>query len=461
MRGCRNISLVGAMLQVCCLVFLLISPASAQNSLEKLLMPGPLSSAHAKFEENCNNCHLAFSKKSQDKLCLGCHKPIQADRTASTGFHGRSPLMTGQNCNNCHTEHQGRDASIVWLGKDTFDHGQTDYPLTGAHRYVDCGDCHVKGKKYSEASSTCFGCHEKTQPHKGNLGEKCETCHQVSKWNVVAQFDHAKTAFPLQGKHASVKCQNCHLGEVYKGLPSTCNDCHAVQDVHEQRFGSKCETCHTVASWKDAKFDHAKNTRFALRGAHATANCQDCHHGNFTVKLSMACIDCHVKQDVHKATLGKNCDDCHNEVAWRNDVKFDHDVTKYPLIGLHIAVACESCHKSAVFNEAKMECADCHQSDDTHHGRFTLACANCHSPNGWDRVDFDHATQTKFALTGAHAKTGCYDCHQQENVSSAKLPTTCYACHKAQDVHHGAYGQNCARCHTTATFKDAFIRRLN
>jgi Cytochrome c7 and related cytochrome c len=90
---------------------------------------------------------------------------------------------------------------------------------------------------------------------------------------------------------------------------------------------------------------------------------------------------------------------------------------------------------------------------------LTAACETCHSPNGWNRVQFDHDKQTKFALTGAHKKVGCHDCHRQKNVEDASLPTSCYACHKADDAHRGAYGQNCAKCHTTATFTQAFIRQ--
>ncbi len=448
-----------ALILACRLIFVFSTEAAAQNALEKLLMPGPLSSAHAKLEGECTNCHEAFSKKGQDKLCLTCHKAILADTAAKTGFHGKSPLMSGLACNNCHTEHHGRDAGIILMGLETFDHRSTDFSLEGAHKQVECSGCHAKRKRWADAPSTCFACHGATQPHKQNLGEKCETCHKTSKWTEVAAFDHAKTKFPLAGKHKDVACANCHLGEVYKDLPATCNDCHAIQDVHEGRFGAKCETCHSTESWGKAKFDHNKNTRFALRGAHAKASCQDCHRGNFTDKIAMECISCHAKQDVHKASLGKNCADCHNAVAWRNDVQFDHGLTKYPLFGLHVVAACEGCHKSAVFKEAKADCTDCHATDDVHRGRFTLACASCHSPLGWQKVSFDHGKRTKFALTGAHAKTGCYDCHSRENVSDASLPTTCYACHKSRDVHRGAFGQDCAQCHTTSRFSDAFIRR--
>ena len=441
-----------------CLTFLAV-PVAAQGTFEKLLMPGPLSSAHAKFEENCQNCHKPFSKGAQDVLCLACHKEIAADRAASSGFHGKSKLLTDVTCSHCHGEHEGRQADIVQIDNEIFDHNTTDYPLLGAHKQVECNGCHLEGKKWSEAAGTCFGCHEEGQPHKGNLGKNCENCHEVSKWSRVAAFNHSKTKFALLGRHANVVCMGCHIGEIYKNLPSACNECHAIQDVHERRFGEKCESCHTVDGWKTAKFDHAKNTRFPLLGAHAKSTCQDCHHDSFTAKLSMACVDCHEKQDVHKASLGKNCADCHAEVAWRNNVRFDHGLSKFPLIGLHVVTACEDCHKSAVFGEASIECVDCHKADDAHDGRLTSSCERCHTANGWQKVPFDHDRQTRFALTGAHAKAGCHDCHRQKNVADASLPISCYACHRAQDVHRGTFGTDCAKCHTTSTFSTAFIRK--
>jgi hypothetical protein len=141
-------------------------------------------------------------------------------------------------------------------------------------------------------------------------------------------------------------------------------------------------------------------------------------------------------------------------------VRFDHGLTNFPLIGLHTVAACESCHQSAAFKGAPIACADCHnKEEDVHEGRLTARCADCHTPNGWKRVSFDHGRQTNYPLTGAHAKTGCYDCHRERNVADAKLPTACYACHRKQDVHRGAFGQDCSRCHDTSTFSTAFIRQ--
>jgi hypothetical protein len=442
------------------LIFALLAiPASGANVVEKLMMPGELSEPHAKLEEDCANCHKTLVKEAQTDLCLGCHKPIAANLKENSGFHGKNTLVSKSECYSCHVEHRGRNAAIVRLETISFDHRQTNYPLMGKHAQALCSGCHEAGKKFKEAKQACFDCHKADEPHRGQLGSDCKSCHSPEGWKKVATFDHSKTKFPLNGKHEKVACVSCHIGEIYKGVSTACNDCHAIQDVHQSRFGPNCADCHSVETWKQAKFDHNKNTRFALKGAHAKAICSDCHGNDTHAKLSMACIDCHRNQDVHKAQLGSQCGDCHGVTAWKQDVKFDHGLTAYPLIGLHAAVACEGCHVSRAYKGVATACISCHGKDDVHAGRLTSACASCHSPNGWARVTFDHSRDTRFALTGAHGKGGCYDCHTQKNVKSAELPTACIACHKRQDVHRGAFGTDCARCHTTATFKEAFIRK--
>lgn len=450
-------------LAACTVLFIALSLTSsavhAQNMIEQLLSPGPLTEAHAKYDDNCDACHEPFSKESQDSLCLDCHKDIKADADNHKGFHGRSLQMTGVTCRDCHSEHQGRDANIVPLDPTLFDHRDTDYPLAGRHRQVDCEGCHMAGRRWAQAPSTCFECHKDDQPHKRRLGDKCETCHVVSGWRDVVAFNHSRTKFPLRGKHMVVPCVNCHVAETFTGIGTGCNDCHAIQDVHQKSFGTACAGCHNEENWKTAKFDHDTSTRFPLKGAHAKAACASCHGQSLATKISMVCVSCHEKQDVHRNQLGDKCGDCHTDVAWGKDVVFDHGLTEYPLIGLHAVVACEACHEGWTYKGAGSKCRDCHKVDDVHSGRFASRCESCHAPNGWSRVAFDHGKQTKFPLSGAHAKVNCYGCHRQKNVADASLPTTCYACHAKQDVHRGAFGRDCADCHTTSSFRTAFIRR--
>jgi Zn finger protein HypA/HybF involved in hydrogenase expression len=445
-------------------VFLLIalgaaSTGFAQTTVESLVQPDLLSAAHLKLEADCSSCHLSFRKAAQSSLCADCHKPVRDDIAKGTGFHGKEPLVRQSECSNCHAEHKGRDFKASRLTEITFDHAKTDFPLDGKHARADCAGCHKPGKKYSEAPGTCVGCHDADQPHRGNLGTECQTCHGTSDWGTLAPFDHGKTQFPLLGGHAKATCFSCHVGEVYKGLSKTCAACHAVQDVHAGRFGSDCAACHTVETWKHKAFDHGKATGFRLDGAHAAASCSQCHGAKLTSKPPKDCAACHAAQDAHKGQLGNNCGACHQAAAWRQDVTFDHAKTKFPLLGQHAAVACEACHATPAFQDAKTECAACHKDAGVHQGRFTGQCETCHTASSWKQITFDHGRDTKFKLTGIHAKAGCNACHKQTNVPSATLPTECYSCHKAQDVHRGAFGRNCVACHTTSSFKTAIIRK--
>ena len=40
-----------------------------------------------------------------------------------------------------------------------------------------------------------------------------------------------------------------------------------------------CSKCHQVAAWSTLKFDHDKDSRFPLEGAHRKAACGSCHLG--------------------------------------------------------------------------------------------------------------------------------------------------------------------------------------
>ncbi|HYM36062.1 MAG TPA: hypothetical protein VET48_11735, partial [Steroidobacteraceae bacterium] len=493
--------------------------------IETLLMPGKVSDAHAKYEETCNNCHDRTNRDRQSALCMDCHKEVGADVRSKKGFHGRLTNIDRAQCRACHAEHQGRDADIVHMSIVTFQHDNTDYPLHGQHSLVDCATCHTQGKKYSEASSRCIDCHRKDEPHDGKLGNDCGNCHSETTWNK-AKFDHSKTKYALHDKHVDVPCLACHFGNRYKGTPTQCVSCHAPDDVHRTGRGVECNKCHTTTGWKTTKFDHFKETKFALEGAHADIDCRGCHktgrmedkipkdcHGchaaddfhasrlgddcgkchsarawkpqkfdhdrdtKFALvgahtkvdchtchtaivgkqKLGTTCESCHRAQDIHAGKLGKNCEQCHQSEGWRVDVAFDHDLSSFPLVGLHVAIPCAQCHQSPSYKGVGKECNDCHAHDDVHKGGLGKQCAECHSPNGWGIWEFDHAKKTHFALTGAHAKLTCGDCHKQP-AGDVKLSMECGACHVQDDVHLGQFGKQCERCHTTVSFRGTRTR---
>ena len=504
----------------------LVSASAAHaTAVESLLMPGKVASAHAKLEETCSNCHDRTDHSRQSALCLVCHKDIAADVRDRRGYHGRMPNAGAGKCVGCHTEHLGRDGDIVRLNKLEFDHERTGFALAGAHRALACLSCHKSGEAYRKALPACLSCHKKDDYHEGQLAATCGDCHNPDSW-TGARFDHSKTAFGLTGSHLEVSCGGCHLGGRYKPAPKVCVGCHATDDAHRGERGDDCGKCHTTTGWKEAKFDHLKETGFALLGHHSKIDCLGCHRsGNFKDKLPKDCVGCHKADDSHAGRLGVKCeschgndewrpvkydhlvqakfalvgihakldchvchtasvatqklgtdcvachkaanphgakfktacDSCHGQQDWHSEISFDHDLTKFPLLGLHNVVSCAQCHRTQAFSDVKSRCIDCHKKDDVHKGGLGDKCDTCHTPNAWALWVFDHQKQTGFGLTGAHGKIKCADCHRKP-AGEVKISPDCVSCHQKDDVHAGQFGRQCQRCHTTVTFQGGRAR---
>lgn len=532
MAGPKGLGLIrrtGLHLAALIALALFLPLAAKAASLEELVMPGPLIEGHAKFETTCSKCHQPFSKEMQSTLCLACHKDTGADIDGKRGFHGRIPNIAKTECKQCHTDHEGRDADILRLDRDTFNHAATDFALRGAHTKARCESCHLPQKKFSEAPGKCFSCHKEDDKHKGRLGQDCAGCHNEESWGK-GRFDHDKaTKFPLVGRHREVLCSACHVNERYKNTPTECVACHRLDDVHGGSFGQKCEGCHSPQQdWRRIAFDHDRQTKFPLRGAHKTATCRSCHSDQqFKDKPGTACIDCHRADDehkgrngpkcdschsvdnwrqssfnhdrdtrfplrnshaklpceschkgsvskdkpgtscgschrgddVHKGKLGEACERCHNTAGWSDKVFFDHDLTKFPLIGQHAVVPCEECHLAATFKGTTLDCAACHEKSDRHGGRLGPKCGDCHNPNGWAFWRFDHNAQTDYPLDGAHKGLRCESCHRNPTRGAVTQSKSCNACHAGDDVHQGRFGTFCERCHVTSSFKDVRLNR--
>lgn len=447
------------------LLFVLAAPAALAQSLESVLRPGEVIQGHAKVEDDCAKCHVRFDRNAQDRLCADCHTEVGRDVRERKGFHGRQPP---QACRSCHTDHKGRKARIVELDEKRFDHTQTDFGLKGKHEKTECRSCHVPPKRWREAPSDCYACHQPDdngpKGHRGALGRQCGDCHGESGWKP-ARFDHERTRFALTGAHVDAKCAACHVDSRYKETPRTCIGCHRKDDDgakgHKGRFGTKCESCHGTKAWKPSTFNHDQDTKFALRFGHKQAKCGDCHTGVlFKDKTGSACVDCHKKDDDgpkgHKGGLGRDCGACHTEKSWKDaGTKFDHDRSRFPLREAHRDVECKACHKSTNYKEAPRDCIGCHQKDDKHAGTLGTACADCHGERRWKDTQgrFDHA-RTRFPLRNAHAapKVKCDACHRslREMRDTAR---DCIACHRKDDKHAGQLGTACEKCHTDLNWK--------
>lgn len=462
------------------------------RQLGALVSPGRLSQPHATLEgiRSCDKCHEAGERVTAAK-CLSCHTPIADRIRAKRGVH----RAVQGDCVTCHAEHQGATGELRPFDTTSFDHArEAGYPLDGLHAPLGakCATCH-KTRSYLGVSTACASCHSDT--HKGTLGNRCETCHTArTVFKQASQsFDHSKAAFPLEGAHQKVACESCHKNQQFKGVAfATCASCH--RDPHAPKQPESCATCHTVASWRTRRFDHAR-TKFALKGEHQTTACVACHARpalQVTPKYD-SCAACHT--DPHRGRFKQDCASCHNEQSFAK-APFDHATTPFPLTGKHQPATCVACHKNLTrvavrtgrsapaptvdFGGLKRDCGSCH--DDTHQGDLGATCETCHSTERFAVTTYAHRTPGTF-FEGTHTPVTCAKCHAPSgtarvpvltratvraaaagaapavppgplaNVHFTATPRTCLSCHA--DVHLGQVAQTCESCHSVALAKFA------
>ncbi len=467
------------------------------------ISPGPLTRAHGRLEgsSHCLDCHDPTEGVAARK-CLACHEPLAKRIAAAKGLHARSDY---RDCRQCHVEHQGAEFELVYWGKPgraAFDHALTGHALAGKHARLTCDQCH-KSRSFLGAVTECASCHK--DEHRGQFaGRACASCHGEQAWKPAPGFDHAKTSWPLTGRHGAVACEKCHstrrpdpispAGSFRVFRVATGRDCASChEDVHKARLGTSCVSCHNTSAWKQAKttgFDHGR-TAYPLGGRHAAVACEKCHVPGRPLRVKHErCSDCHGDAHggelVRRADAGR-CESCHDVEGFRpaRYAAEDHAKTAYPLRGAHLAVACDECHRptrgaaagvrraslsspgaTVPLKLAATRCFDCHA--DPHRGETAVvaganACETCHRVESWREVGFDHA-KTRYPLSGRHAKVACARCHTAgERARPARLAfkgaaTECGACH--DDPHAGQFASGgartaCERCHATDSLQAA------
>ena len=311
-------------------------------------------------------------------------------------------------------------------------------PLARAHEKLDttsqCFACHGSRLRSAGIDERCTECHTEIAWQLGNEAglhgrerlETCSKCHpdhagpdfDLIEWGEGSAdtFDHKRTGWPLSTPHGKLKCEECHKREFQTG--------HVAQLMERAQPGS---------SWLGLE-----------------ARCSVCH------------------EDVHRDTLGSNCNSCHAQGAWQPTRGFSHDRTRYALDGKHIGVECSKCHgapeqRERVFSPlAHQQCSDCH--DDVHRGGFGPSCSSCHSTAGFKVLSldrFDHS-KTRFPLLGKHRAVECTKCHDLSSGSYKKREDfeSCSSCHA--DAHAGTalwQGRvaDCTVCHDERAFQPSTL----
>ncbi|MBP7147005.1 MAG: hypothetical protein KBD01_05635 [Acidobacteria bacterium] len=251
----------------------------------------PLTGAHRSV--SCQECHGNAPPGQASPQCVACHL---GDYTGVTNPRHVGSFPT--ECSSCHTTTRWSPAS--------FDHGATDFPLTGAHRNTSCNACHADGV-YDGKRTDCFSCHAADYDSANNPDHRrsgfptdCTQCHNTNSWDG-AEFDHSRTDFPLTGAHRNTSCNACHGDGVYDGKPTDCYSCHAsdynqTSDPNHRGAGfpTDCALCHTTSSWDNARFDHDGQYFPIYSGKHRGEwdRCSDCHTNPNNYR-EFTCLTCH------------------------------------------------------------------------------------------------------------------------------------------------------------------------
>ncbi len=126
------------------------------------------------------------------------------------------------------------------------------------------------------------------------------------------------------------------------------------------------------------------------------------------------------------------------------------------------AFALTACDSEPPRASPSMRCVGCHRVEyerahlDSRRGTKPATCSICHSETSWHRARTRHV----WPLTGAHADTGCADCHKGANPTYEGTSARCVSCHRAdfdgvRNQRHQRYALTCATCHSTDAWKPA------
>lgn len=265
---------------------------SVFNFLNQMAEPAPLSLAHAQFDNSnsCNECHTV-TQGVPDTSCLACHTLVGERLETAAGWHGQAE----GHCITCHTDHEGRDFNMMEFDMPAFNHDRAVWRLEGAHRDLECAQCHVDqvnlednvGWQFLGMSQDCASCH--SDPHESTMGESCAMCHTPTAWDETHLFDHeTMTDFPLANLHAGLDCNSCH---------TNMNDEESTP-IFQMANGGDCASCHTEIEsiFSGERFTEALDETIP-----------DVHHGEID------CQSCHSVEDLspHLSLIAARCTECH------------------------------------------------------------------------------------------------------------------------------------------------------
>jgi hypothetical protein len=257
-----------------------------------------------------NQTGFSLSGNHEQIICTECHVSAQINDTPNEckDCHVEPSMHQGlfdQSCEACHSADSWTDAKI---DNQPFAHFEsTGFSLTlhqkdYAEQAITCLTCHPENLQTTDLQK-CTECHEQhdmtfMSDHQQQFGSDCMVCHDGV--DRLSNYDHANF-FPLDGKHASSECTDCHTNNTYRGTTSECWQCHQEPDIHAGVFGESCDDCHTAEAWSPATLlKHDFPLNHGLDDQSLQLQCDSCHTTNY---IEYTCYNCHDHQPDEMAKI--------------------------------------------------------------------------------------------------------------------------------------------------------------
>ncbi|MBI3950136.1 MAG: hypothetical protein HY314_06750 [Acidobacteria bacterium] len=359
-------------------------------------IPGPVSTRHAMFAEQCTQCHAPMNKeiywrRISDQACLKCHDgPIHhQDQTFAI------------NCGSCHIEHKDRTDLVH---------------VSNGH----CTQCHsrLKTSGSSPHAADCLIAGHRIEPRVGNFNTNHpEFAIWRNQYHDVAQIKlnhqvHLKPDLKGLGKlrgnpgvteeagRPSLNCAYCHQPDSTRAYLAPinyekhCQACHALQ--FDRRFPNTIvphEKIEVVVPFVQEKFDqyildHPEalkqqrielirrlpgESRYKQLPATAQAWVDRQVEDAKTLLFRKTCVECHMLQP-HEGTLPTVIPP-KIPTRWLVHSTFNH--------GAHRALTCTACHEQTPRSQKTSDlllpniksCRECHNQS----AGAETSCAECHT----------------------------------------------------------------------------------
>ena len=383
-------------------------------ALDSIWNPGPLASAHANLEGDCQACHAGNFSRVKDESCLVCH--------GNMGLHVTEQTLPDTSfeegrCASCHRDHKGRE-SLAEQNKH----------FVGA----DCAACHTDIKTVAPKTETlavsdfagdkhpAFRITVATGPEPSDLRRIRMAANTpiVEKTNL--KFPHDVHLDPKgidsPSKKVVMECANCHepadtaTGFKTLNMESHCQECHKLsfepalpdRQVPHGPVDAVLSTVEEFYSYL-ALHPEERNKVNAQRAVlRARPGEKDPNRSNLrtlsgnpraqaafaTVELfeNTACSVCHEVKAVdglgNTKTSGSRMPqykiaEINPAHSWMPMAKFDHKAHEFE--------SCESCHKASKSEEASdvlmptiEGCQTCHAGSKPVLNKVQSNCGVCH-----------------------------------------------------------------------------------